>query len=244
MANLSGIVQQLKKERDRVQQQLSGLNAALEAFAGVYRGQNGTKPRRKISAKGRARIAAAQRARWARVNGQKKVVSIARPKRTMSASARRKIAAAQRRRWAKVRPRRQPSRAGASLHLDFRVLRPGVFQDGDVGVGVFPEGEQVLVGGERHDACRIGFFELSRGGIKVVHQPHVGLLLAYADDNFFSVRVHASTVITRNFTGQRSDRCDFVRRGELDPDDLLSSLIHLRLPIGSRTHIFRPATIQ
>jgi hypothetical protein len=43
LANLSGIVKQLKKERDRVQQQLSGLNAALEAFAGVYRGQNGTK---------------------------------------------------------------------------------------------------------------------------------------------------------------------------------------------------------
>jgi len=35
---------QLKKERDRVAQQLSGLNAALEAFAGVYRGTNGTTP--------------------------------------------------------------------------------------------------------------------------------------------------------------------------------------------------------
>ena len=32
------IVKQLKKERDRVEQQLSGLNAALTAFAGVYRG--------------------------------------------------------------------------------------------------------------------------------------------------------------------------------------------------------------
>jgi hypothetical protein len=104
LANLSGIVKQLKKERDRVQQQLSGLNAALEAFAGVYRGQNGTKPRRKMSAKGRARIAAAQRARWAKVNGQKKVVSIAQPvMRTMSASARRKISAAQRARWAKAK---------------------------------------------------------------------------------------------------------------------------------------------
>src|SRR5713226_3800223 len=52
MANLSGIVKQLKKERDRVQHQLSGLNAALVAFAGVYRGRTGTKPRRKLSAKG------------------------------------------------------------------------------------------------------------------------------------------------------------------------------------------------
>jgi hypothetical protein len=99
---LSGIMEQLKKERDRVQHQLSGLNAALEAFAAIYRGNTETKPRRKMSAKGRASIAAAQRARWAKVNGQK-VVPIAKPKRTMSASARRKIAAAQRARWAKVK---------------------------------------------------------------------------------------------------------------------------------------------
>jgi hypothetical protein len=90
----------LKKERDRVQQQLSGLNAALEAFAGVYR--NGSQPRRKMSPRGRARIAAAQRARWAKVKGQK-VIPIKTGKRTMSASARRKIAAAQRARWAKVK---------------------------------------------------------------------------------------------------------------------------------------------
>ena len=100
MANLSGIVGQLKKERDRVQQQLSGLNAALAAFAGVYTNNRARKPRRKMSAKGRARIAAAQRARWAKVKGQQKVVPI---KRTMSALARRKIAAAQRARWAKVK---------------------------------------------------------------------------------------------------------------------------------------------
>ena len=73
MANLSGIVKQLKKERDRVEQQLSGLNAALAAFAGVYRGT--AKPgrkRRKMSAKSRAKIAAAQRARWAKVRAKQK----------------------------------------------------------------------------------------------------------------------------------------------------------------------------
>ena len=103
MANLSGIMEQLKKERDRVQHQLTGLNAALEAFAAIYQGNTGTKPRRKLSAKGRASIAAARRARWAKVRGQQKVVPIAKPKRTMSVSARRKIAAAQRARWAKVK---------------------------------------------------------------------------------------------------------------------------------------------
>jgi hypothetical protein len=106
MVNLSGVMKQLKKERDHVQQQLTRLNSALAAFAGVYRGRTGTKPRRKLSAQGRARIAAAQKARWVRVKGQQKVVSIAKPKRTMSASARRKIAAAQRKRWAKVRAKK------------------------------------------------------------------------------------------------------------------------------------------
>jgi hypothetical protein len=104
LANLSAIVKQLKKERDRVQHQLSGLNAALAAFAHVY--STGTRPRRKLSSKGRARIAAAQKARWARVKG-KKVVPIAPTskagKRPMSASVRDKIAAAQRARWAKVK---------------------------------------------------------------------------------------------------------------------------------------------
>jgi hypothetical protein len=103
MANLSGIVKQLSKERNRLHRQLVGLNAALEAFAGVYGSGNGINPRRKMSAKGRERIAAAQRARWARVNGQQRVAPIAKPKRIMSASARRKIATAQRARWAKVK---------------------------------------------------------------------------------------------------------------------------------------------
>ena len=52
---------------------------------------------RKSEPKRCARIAAAQRARWAKVEGQQKVVKGRKlGKRTMSASARRKIAAAQR----------------------------------------------------------------------------------------------------------------------------------------------------
>jgi hypothetical protein len=103
MANLSSIVKQLKKERDRAEKQLSGLNAALTAFAGVDSGSaiNG---KRRISAAGRKRIAAAQRARWAKVRGKAKGAI---PKRMMSASSRRKIAAAQRRRWAMVRAKKK-----------------------------------------------------------------------------------------------------------------------------------------
>jgi hypothetical protein len=101
MANVSSIIGQLKKERDRVERQLTGLNAALTAFAGVYGGS--TSGKRQISAAARKRIAAAQRARWAKVRGKAEVAT---PKRTMSAASRRKIAAAQRARWARVRKSR------------------------------------------------------------------------------------------------------------------------------------------
>ena len=70
MANVSSILKQLKAERDRVARQLSGMDAALRAFAGVYGGKPSRK-RRKMSAKSRAKIATAQRARWAKFRKSK-----------------------------------------------------------------------------------------------------------------------------------------------------------------------------
>jgi hypothetical protein len=104
MANLAGVVQQLRNQRDRAARALECLDAALAALNGGSYRRMGT--RRTISAAGRSRIAAAQRARWAKARGhgrqKRNVVSV--PKRkTMSAAARRKIAAAQRARWARVR---------------------------------------------------------------------------------------------------------------------------------------------
>ena len=78
MADLSTIIGQLKTERDRLQQQLSGLNAALAAFAGVYSGGSSKSlpgvptKRRTMSAKGRAAIRRAQKARWAKVRAAAK----------------------------------------------------------------------------------------------------------------------------------------------------------------------------
>jgi hypothetical protein len=73
MANMTDIVKQLKKERDRVERELSGLNAALSAFVGVYSGKaKPTRKRRKLSGKARGKIAAAQRARWAKIKAKKK----------------------------------------------------------------------------------------------------------------------------------------------------------------------------
>ena len=59
--------------------------------------------KRTMSLAARRKIAAAARARWAKVKGTAKKAKAAPKKRTMSLAARRKIAAAARARWAKVR---------------------------------------------------------------------------------------------------------------------------------------------
>ena len=103
MTNLGGVVQMLRKEHARLSKEMSAIGAALSAFGAAYK--KGTVTRRKISAAGRARIVAAQKARWAKMKangGNTRVVAMPK-KRTMSASARRRIAAAQRARWAKVK---------------------------------------------------------------------------------------------------------------------------------------------
>jgi hypothetical protein len=71
MGNVSVIVKQLRKERDKVEKQLSGLNAALAAFVGTYYGAKPTRKKRTMSAAGRKKIAAAQRARWAKIRAKK-----------------------------------------------------------------------------------------------------------------------------------------------------------------------------
>jgi len=102
MANLAGVVQQLRRERDRAARTVEQLDAALAALdGGRTSGRRG-----RLSAAARARIAAAQRARWAKVRanvGRKRNVVAMPKKKTMSAAARRKIAAAQRARWAKIK---------------------------------------------------------------------------------------------------------------------------------------------
>jgi hypothetical protein len=69
------VINELKNERARLENELRRVSAALTAFGKVYmRGGKPAAPRRtrKISAAGRKRIAAAQRARWAKVRAAKK----------------------------------------------------------------------------------------------------------------------------------------------------------------------------
>jgi hypothetical protein len=111
MANLAGVVQQLRKERDQASRTVEQLDAALAALNGGSFGKR-TKTRSRMSAAGRARIAGAQRARWAKVRrngGQKQNVVSMPKKKTMSATARKKIATAQRARWARVKAAQKKS---------------------------------------------------------------------------------------------------------------------------------------
>ena len=94
MGNVSSVVQQLKKELERAKREVERYGAALVALGGSKLGGQ----RRTLSAAARKRISLAQKARWAKQNGQ-----TARPKHTISAAGRRRIAAAQRARWAKVK---------------------------------------------------------------------------------------------------------------------------------------------
>jgi hypothetical protein len=100
MSNLTSVLKQLREEHNRLTSQLDCLNSAISTLNGAS-GEI-TQRRRRLSAAGRARIAAAQRARWTKAKSQK-VVSIAAKKRKLSASAIARIRAAQRARWAKWR---------------------------------------------------------------------------------------------------------------------------------------------
>lgn len=73
MSNLANVVQQLQKEREQARRTVEQLDEALKALGslGGLRGrvggaQSAGKKRRTMSAAARKRIAAAQRARWAK----------------------------------------------------------------------------------------------------------------------------------------------------------------------------------
>ena len=105
MTNLSGVVQQLKKERDRAAMEVRRLDSALAALNGNTYGKRtggGT-----LSAAARARIAAAQRARWAKVKSGRSGSIVTIPKkRKLSAAALKSIRAAQKKRWATWRAKK------------------------------------------------------------------------------------------------------------------------------------------
>ena len=92
-ANLKDKIQTLERKLGQI------LGSSTESAT-----QDAPKKRRKMSAAGRARIAEAQKARWAKLKGKKLSAKPAKKtKRKMSAAARAKISAAAKKRWAKAK---------------------------------------------------------------------------------------------------------------------------------------------
>jgi hypothetical protein len=97
---------QIKQEIEALQDQLSRMLNVDAQNAPAKSGKDTSSPKKGgMSPAGRERIAAAQRARWAKAKGQgASKASVSTPKRaTLSSEGRAKIAAAARARWAKAK---------------------------------------------------------------------------------------------------------------------------------------------
>jgi hypothetical protein len=108
MTNLNNVVRQLRKERKGVQGQLERLDQAISTLQGLSKGSRSARGgSRHMSAAARRRIAAAQKARWAKWHEQHdqmgKTNRRTTPKRVVSIASRRKMAAAQRARRANTK---------------------------------------------------------------------------------------------------------------------------------------------
>jgi hypothetical protein len=66
VTNLQRVFKELHKEKKRAQKELGRLEDAISAFGRLF-GKRATKVGRKLSAAARKKIAAAQRARWAKL---------------------------------------------------------------------------------------------------------------------------------------------------------------------------------
>jgi hypothetical protein len=71
--NLNSIAKTLRAEEKALEKRLGKIKRALVAFAGLSETSGPKKRRKKMSASARKKIAAAQRARWAKVRAAKKV---------------------------------------------------------------------------------------------------------------------------------------------------------------------------
>ena len=93
----------LKNKIEALHAELAGILGSAVSTASKSTGKPVDKPAKKgMSAAGRAKVAAAQKARWAKIKSAKPAVTV-KPKRTMSAEGRAKIAAAAKARWAKAK---------------------------------------------------------------------------------------------------------------------------------------------
>jgi hypothetical protein len=85
--------------KERIDELQAELNSLLSGSSGGMAARATTPGRRKMSAAGRAAIAAGARARWAKIKGTSVSAVPAKGRRKMSAAAKAKISAAAKMRW-------------------------------------------------------------------------------------------------------------------------------------------------
>src|SRR5690242_8187390 len=109
MSSISSLSAQQLRQAANLKDRIEGLEKELSQLLGSTAEPVTAKaPKKKggMSAAGKARIVAAQKARWAKIRGAKPVGTAVKPakkKFTLSAAAKAKISAAAKARWAKIK---------------------------------------------------------------------------------------------------------------------------------------------
>jgi len=86
-----------------IKHKIETLQKQLVRLLGSTAGTAAPRKHRKMSAAGRRKIAAAQKARWAKQRGTKAPKAAAKPRRKFSAAARKRLAQLAKARWAKAK---------------------------------------------------------------------------------------------------------------------------------------------
>jgi hypothetical protein len=109
MSSINSLSVQQLRQAANLKEQIEALEKELSQLLGSTPKPVAAKAPKKnggMSAAGKAKVAAAQKARWAKIKAAKPVVAAAKPakkKFTMSAAAKSKISAAAKARWAKIK---------------------------------------------------------------------------------------------------------------------------------------------
>ena len=103
---LTAALEGYEAQKTRIDAQIAEIRSMLGgSHTGAAAFSEGGRPKRKVSASSRRRMARAQKLRWKKIKQGSEATQAAteKPKRHMSASARKRIGAAQKKRWAAVK---------------------------------------------------------------------------------------------------------------------------------------------
>jgi hypothetical protein len=104
MSNLLSLTTKQLRHAADLKEKIEALNTELASILGAPASVSVKAPKKRgMSAAGRAAVAAAQKARWAKIKGAKPAAKAPAKKRKMSAAGRARISAVAKARWAKAK---------------------------------------------------------------------------------------------------------------------------------------------